>query len=242
MDDAGVSLGSALAWHQARGGVVPHLTSPYLSTNWSDEDISAELQRGNLGEVLVEHCSADRVCERAAQDLATGRIIGWFQGPGEVGKRALGARSILADPRSRGTLTRVNHIKQREEWRPLAPAILAENYCELMETEVVPPAARYMLVAQPVRAGMRRRISACVHVDGTARAQAVYEDDSPEFATLLRRFYELSGVPVLLNTSLNGPREPIVYRPGEALAVFLDSELDCLAIGSFYLTKHSPSS
>jgi carbamoyltransferase len=172
----------------------------------------------------------------AADALADGRLVGWFQGRMEFGPRALGARSILADPRPADAADRVNKkVKFREPWRPFAPAVLAEKADDWFEDAAASP---FMLLAFRARENVRARIPAVVHVDGTARVQTVGRDDGqPAFRRLLERFDERTGVPVVLNTSFNVRGEPIVRTPGEALACFDRSALDLLVLGDRVVEK-----
>ncbi|MDQ3036725.1 MAG: hypothetical protein M3Y87_30310, partial [Myxococcota bacterium] len=163
---------------------------------------------------------------------AAGEIAGWFQGRFEWGPRALGARSILADPRSAETRERVNRaIKFREPFRPFAPAVRDEDAARYFEIgERADHLAPYMLTVMPVRAEARALLPAITHVDGTARVQRVPKDDAPGLHRLLGAFEEESGVGVLLNTSMNLKDEPLVASPAEAYALLLRSALDFLVI------------
>jgi carbamoyltransferase len=171
---------------------------------------------------------------RAARDLAAGRIVGWFQGRFEMGPRALGNRSILADPRRAEIKDILNRrIKQREPFRPFAPAVLAERAHEFFEIDQPDP---FMTLAPRVRPDKRALIPAAVHVDGTGRIQTVARDSNPRYYALIAEFARLTGIPVLLNTSFNR-HEPIVAQPEEALACYLRTGIDTLVIGNFYTTN-----
>ncbi|MEV6983915.1 carbamoyltransferase C-terminal domain-containing protein [Sphaerisporangium sp. NPDC051017] len=168
------------------------------------------------------------IAATAAQLLADGAIIGWFTGGSELGPRALGQRSILADPRSIETKQALNdRIKKREPFRPFAPAVLAEHATDWFELAGPSP---YMLLAPAVRPGVAEKVPAVVHVDQTARVQTVHAAD------LLRHFHALTGIPMVLNTSFND-NEPIVESPADALATFQATELDALCIGDYLVTK-----
>jgi carbamoyltransferase len=160
--------------------------------------------------------------------VANGRVVGWFQGRAEVGPRALGARSMLGDPRRRATLVRLNQIKGREMWRPIAPSVLLRDWHEYFQDSRPDP---FMIVAARVRPEQRSRIPAVVHVDGSARPQSVDPATAPRFAALLEVFAARTGVAVLANTSFNLADEPIVNTPAQAIRTFQEGELDALAIG-----------
>jgi len=173
----------------------------------------------------------------ASQLLAAGAIVGWAQDRLEFGPRALGNRSILADPRSESMRDRVNSaVKFRQEFRPLAPAVLAEHADEYFE---IPAGAdlRHMTVAVPVRKARRHLIPAVVHLDGTARVQVVHRLSAPRFWSLLKSFHDRTGVPVLLNTSLNVRGQPIARSRADAVRVFDSSALDALVIGNNVLLR-----
>jgi carbamoyltransferase len=230
--DAGCALGAALhVWTevlgQARRSVMEHA---YLGPEWSDEEVAAEL-RG----VRAPYRHCDDIAGAVAELVADGKVVGWFQGRMEWGPRALGNRSIVADPRRPEMQERVNRcIKQRESFRPFAPAVLAARAGEWFETARASP---FMLLVVPVRAERRGAIPAVTHVDGTARVQTVDERHNPRFGALLRAFERRTGVPVLLNTSFNVQGEPIVCRPIEAVRCFYGSGMDALAIGRCLVVK-----
>jgi len=176
-----------------------------------------------------------RVAEETATLLAGGAVVGWFQGRSEFGPRALGNRSILADPRDPKMRDHVNaRVKHRQGFRPFAPAVLAERAHEIFEGEEESP---FMLLVKRVRPEMRAKVPAIVHVDGTARVQTVREADNPLFYALLRAFANKTGVPVLLNTSFNLRGEPIVETPIDAMECFLDSRLDALVLHDLIVRK-----
>ena len=178
---------------------------------------------------------SDRMVEVIASCLAEGNVVGWFQGRAEWGPRALGARSILADARDPAVKSRVNAaVKYRDEWRPFGPSITEEAAHEYLEDSIYAP---FMTMTFVVRQHQRSRIPAVVHVDGTTRPQIVRRSVAPLYHALLTRFGELTGVPVLLNTSFNLKGEPIVNSPLDALRTFYSSGLDLLAIGRFVIHK-----
>jgi carbamoyltransferase len=230
--DAGNALGAALwVWHQRlgrpRGETMSHA---YFGAAWTDQEQAAAL----TGQGLRIRQVSDPA-EEAARLLADGNLIGWFQGRAEVGPRALGARSILADPRRAETKDIVNaRVKRREAFRPFAPSVLDERGHEFFERYEPNP---FMLLVQPVRADRRAQIPAVTHVDGTARLQSVTARDNPLYHRLISRFAARTGIPVVLNTSFNLRGEPIVHRPAEAVADFLASDMDALFFGSLLATK-----
>ncbi|HRK17992.1 MAG TPA: carbamoyltransferase C-terminal domain-containing protein [Hyphomicrobiaceae bacterium] len=232
--DTGAPLGAAL-WHthQVRG--LPRsyeLTNAYLGASFKADDIEAAL--GAQG-IESEEMPDAALVGRVARDLSDGRIVGWYQGRFEMGPRALGNRSILADPRSaamRDTINRV--IKKRESFRPFAPAVPEERAAEFFEITQPDP---FMTLAPRVRPEKRSLIEAAVHVDGTGRIQTVSAKDNPLYHALLVEFGRLTGVPVLINTSFN-EQEPIVARPEEAIACFKRTDMDVLVLGNHYVSRH----
>jgi carbamoyltransferase len=234
--DAGNALGAALwVWHQqlghARGQAMTHA---YHGPAWTEREQAAAL----AGRGVRVRKVADPA-EEASRLLADGRIVGWFQGRAEVGPRALGARSILADPRKAETKDVVNaRVKRREAFRPFAPSVLDEHGPEFFEGYQPNP---FMLLVQPVRADRRDQIPAVTHVDGTARLQSVTAADNPTYHRLISRFAARTGVPVVLNTSFNLRGEPIVHRPAEAVADFLASDMDAVFLGSLLAEKPAPA-
>jgi carbamoyltransferase len=173
-----------------------------------------------------------------AGDLVSGKIVGWYQGRSELGPRALGNRSILADARDPATKDRLNaQIKRREPFRPLAPAVLEDRAAEFFEIEQSDP---FMTMAPIVRREKAHLIPSAVHVDGTARIQTVDRRSNPRFYALIEKFAELTGVPVILNTSFNR-QEPIVARPEEAISCYRRAGLDILVLGDFYVTGPEPT-
>ena len=234
-DDSGNSIGAAL-WAAHRGGdpvaVNGGQATPYLGTAHGDAEIRAALERFKLPCTVV-----DNPAEAAALLLAEGRIVGWFQGRMEFGQRALGARSILADPRRADMKDRINAaVKFREAFRPFAPAVLAEAVADYF---AAPAEARvpYMEKVFPVRTDKRDVIPAVVHADGTGRLQTVDAQAQPDFHALIRAFARLTGVPVVLNTSFNLNGEPIVESPADAVRTFMTSGLEALVIGRHLLRK-----
>ena len=228
--DAGAPLGSAL-WHQHQTLKLPRsfvLEHAAYGLAYSDAEIAAALDAAGIDyEVLDE----SGIIERTARDLAAGRVVGWFQGRFEMGPRALGNRSILADPRSAAMRDTINaKIKKREYFRPFAPAIPIERIGDFFDFDRADP---FMTMAPHARPDRAHLIAAGVHIDNTGRIQTVERRHNPRYYDLITRFGELTGVPVLLNTSFN-EQEPIVATPAEAIACYLRTGLDVLVLGSFY--------
>jgi carbamoyltransferase len=174
--------------------------------------------------------------------LTRGKVVGWFQGRFEWGPRALGNRSILADPRNPAMKDIVNaKIKFREPYRPFAPSVVAECATKYFELDQASPQypSRYMLYVTPVRTEHRTALPAITHVDGTARVQVVLREHNPLYYDLIERFGRATGVPVLLNTSFNLRGEPIVNTPENAFSTFSRSEMDCLVLGNFLIEKQA---
>lgn len=234
--DDGTALGAALyvqRLHQPNVSL-SKMGLPLWGPEYSDQAISALLRtREDCTSVLFD--SFDDLATHIARCLAQGQIVGWFQGRMEFGPRALGSRSILADPRNAGMRGRINQlVKKREEFRPFAPAVTAEGaaqFFELREGEESTHA--YMLVVAPVRTAYREQLPAITHVDGSARIQTVAKEDHPRFWRLLNEFGKISGMPILLNTSFNVRGQPIVRTPAEAIDTFLAAQIDMLVIGNY---------
>lgn len=231
--DAGTSIGAALYVRhqilgQPRSFVMRHV---YYGPAYSDVEIRRDLDAaGCTSHWLTE----DELVNRTSLQIADGKIVGWFQGRMEFGPRALGNRSILADPRRKDMKDLLNsRIKFREPFRPFCPSILAEKVGDYFENDYPSP---FMVMAYKIKSEKRNIIPAVTHGDGTGRLQTVEHDVNPKYYKLIRRFEDLTGVPVLLNTSFN-ENEPIVNTPAEAIDCFLRTQMDVLAIGSFILYK-----
>jgi carbamoyltransferase len=233
--DNGTALGAAYhAWHhglgQPRGFVMEH---GYWGPEFDDAHVDGLLtaQRSRLAQarcVAVSLSDEDDLCRWAAERLAAGRIVGWFQGRMEWGARALGNRSILADPRRADMREVINtRIKLRERFRPFASSILEETLDDYFVGAVADP---FMVQVYPVRPDKRAVIPAVTHVDGSGRLQTVSRTANPRYWTLIKAFEKVAGVPVVLNTSFN-ENEPIVHCPEEALDCFLRTNMDALVLG-----------
>ena len=230
--DDGVCLGAVLAPYMDNGGKLPShkMRHAYLGSASSDEEIDKALQTYKLRATRAADPAA-----AAAQMLANGKILGWFQGRMEFGPRALGARSILADPRDPEMTAKVNNaVKFREWWRPFAPSMLAEVADEYIESATDSP---FMILTAQVRPEKRTVIPSVTHVDGSARPQTVERDVNPLYWRLIREFGDRTGVPVVMNTSFNLRGEPIVCTPTDGIRTFFSSGMDALVIGSFVLEK-----
>ncbi len=235
--DAGGSLGAAYwAWNEVLNNErSPELKTAGLGKSWSHEDIG-EL----LTDLKITHVDlGDGLAESAAEEIANGKVIGWFQGGFEWGPRALGHRSILANPRDPDMQDRVNEkVKFRERFRPFAPSVLEgaeDRYFEIPEGADQP--IRWMLMVVPVKEDQRAAMPAITHVDGTARIHVVTEEANPEYHKLLVQLGEKTGHPIVLNTSFNLKGEPIVHSPVSALATFMRCGLDVLYLGSYRIDK-----
>lgn len=238
--DNGTALGAALeAWHQS--GARPagaRMEHSYWGTEYTAAEIDAVIRTSQVVDsgrcTVSRHDDEETLCRETATRIAAGDIVGWFQGRMEWGARALGNRSILADPRRRDMRDVINQkIKFRERFRPFAPSILAEAIDEYFVDAVHDP---FMLQVYPVRPDKREIIPAVTHVDGSGRLQSVSQISNPRYWALIRAFRDQTGVPVLLNTSFN-ENEPIVERPEQALDCFLRTDMDLLVMGPHMLRK-----
>lgn len=238
--DGGASTGAALyGYHgilrKPRNFVMEHA---YWGEEHSPADVYEFLTENNIPYELIEN--EDKLLERVADSIQNGKVIGWHQGRFEYGPRALGNRSILADPRSHEMKDIVNvKIKFREPFRPFAPSILVDRageYFDLEEPEKHYP-ARFMLYVTDVIEDKRAVLPAITHVDGTGRLQTVRQDTNPKYYKLIETFGDATGIPVLLNTSFNLKGEPVVNTPAEAFNSFSASGMDLLVLGNYLVTK-----
>jgi carbamoyltransferase len=235
-NDAGTSLGAALqVYHDLFPG------TEGAAFQMRDAYLGPEFNEAEILDVLEEYGVAYRTPVDLADEVATllseGHVVGWFQGRMEFGPRALGNRSLLADPRDPAMVQRMNRlVKHREDHRPFCPSVLAEDAKEWFVIQRDAISAQYMLMAYTVQEEKRGFIPAVVHVDGTSRIQTVDRDSNPRYHALITSFKSKTGVPLLLNTSFND-REPIVCTPEDAVKTFLRTEIDYLVIGDFVLRK-----
>ena len=223
--DAGTAIGAAYAGHYEVTGERPFepMEHAYLGPEWDDGQVEAALDRFGLKGERV-----DDVASEAASRLAQGDVVAWFQGRLEAGPRALGARSLVADPSNPAVAARLNEAKGREDWRPFAPSILADHEEQWFNRASRNP---FMLFVDSVRKERRDRVPAIVHADGTTRPQTVRVATAPRYHALISRFHEITGIPMVLNTSFNTADEPIVCSPADAVDSFLHLEADWLAMG-----------
>jgi carbamoyltransferase len=238
--DAGGAIGAAYSvWHEIDAARAPVMDHAYLGPAFSEAEIGALLAE-RAADVEAAACSARRVddeaelCALTADAIAAGQVVGWFQGRMEWGPRALGNRSILGDPRRTDMKDILNlKIKRRESFRPFAPSVLREAVPEWFELDGDVP---FMMQVYPIRAEQRARIPAVTHVDGSGRLQTVDRETNPRYHRLIERFRELTGVPMVLNTSFN-ENEPVVCRPEEALDCFLRTRMDLLVLGDWVVER-----
>jgi carbamoyltransferase len=228
--DAGTALGGALHLAQTFGEPITPMAGADLGRGFTDEEITRWLDDAH-----IRYERPRDVAAAAAEALAADAIVAWFQGRSEFGPRALGHRSLLAHPGHAGNLDRLNAVKGREQFRPVAPMVLVDRAAELFDRGPVP--SPYMLFVHDVVPQWRDRIPAVVHVDGTARIQTVDRDSEPLLARLLDRFAELTGLPTVVNTSLNTAGRPMVDDPRDALECFGSAPVDVLVLGPFLLRR-----
>ena len=225
-------------YHLQRG--VP-LISAYFGPDASEEEIHALID-WKKKEIADSGCTVayigdeEELSKRTAQAIADGQIVGWFQGRMEWGPRALGNRSILADPRNAAIKDVLNaKIKRRESFRPFAPSILRESVAEWFETDDDVP---FMMQVFQIRSKYRDMIPAVIHIDGTGRLQTVHKETNPRYYRLIEHFRDLTGIPLVLNTSFN-ENEPVVCYPEEALDCFLRTQMDLLVLENFFVERKS---
>ena len=230
--DSGTALGAAL-WIDAQLRKTSERKFEMTHAYWGPEYMDKEVEKF-LKWTKVRYRKLDNVAEETAKVLAENKIIGWYQGRMEFGPRALGSRSILASPISEDMQARLNDIKDREDFRPVAPVILEEDASEWFEGASYSP---FMLFVYNVKEDKADKIPAVRHVDGTSRIQTINKSQHPRYYELLTEFKKLTGVPVLVNTSFNTRGEPIVCTPRDAIECFWTSPFDALVINSFILEK-----
>ena len=240
--DGGGALGAALHfWHtglnQPKRVVMDHV---YWGADFDDNHIASAITTSGFS--AKQYNNDDELAQAAAERIASGKVIGWFQGRAEWGPRALGNRSILADPRKSGMKDIVNtKIKFREPFRPFAPSVLHNHTDEFFKISAKSSGylERFMLSVVPVREKHGDLIPAVNHM-GTARIQTVYESTNSKYSALISKFYEITGIPMVLNTSFNVRGEPVVNSPEDSLNTFKNSGLDSLVIGRYIIDKPKP--
>ena len=234
-DDSGVAIGACLLAHYRHGKaerVVEEVRNSNFGPSYVDEEILTIINKYKL-----TYDKPTELTKTVAQGLADGKLVGWFQGSMEFGHRALGYRSILADPRKEATKDKINAaVKYRESYRPFAPATLAEYAEDIFE---MPKGRKVMFMerAYDIKENWREKLGAVTHVDGSGRIQTVERDCNPLFHKLISDFYSLTEVPVLLNTSFNLNGEPVVMTPEHAIRTFYSCGLDWLVLGSYIIKK-----
>jgi carbamoyltransferase len=229
--DSGTALGAALRLARDLGDRVRAMPGADVGRSWDDDELETALRTAR-----VPYERPRDIAEAVAEVLARDGVVAWFQGASEYGPRALGRRSLLADPRNAANVERLNDVKGREQFRPVAPMVLEQRAAELFDGPLPSP---YMLFTHRVRDGWRERIPAVVHVDGTARIQTVSPLREPLVAAMLGAFERRTGVPVVVNTSLNTAGRPMVDDPRDALECFGSAPVDALALGPFLV--HRPA-
>jgi carbamoyltransferase len=228
--DAGTALGAALYVGARLDLPRPRGNYVYLGPQFEEDEIEPALRRSGLS-----YSRPADIARHTAERIAAGDIVGWFQGRVECGPRALGNRSILADPRSHESKPRLNEkVKHREPFRPFAPSVLAERAGDYFASDYPSPV---MLLVYDVLEHRRAEVPAITHVDGTARVQTVRREENPLYWQMIRCFDELTGLPMVVNTSFNDNDEPIVCSPDDALRCFVKTDLDGLAIGPFWVER-----
>jgi carbamoyltransferase len=231
--DAGTALGAALHVARSLGDPVSPVATAALGREWDDDDLAAW-----LADADVAYERPSDVAEAVAEVLAANGVVAWFQGRSEYGPRALGHRSLLAHPGHPDNLERLNRVKGREQFRPVAPMVLANRATDVFEGVLPSP---FMLFTHRVRPAWRDLIPAVIHVDGTARVQTVDASDEPLVAAMLEAFARRTGLPVVVNTSLNTAGRPMVDDPRDALECFGSAPVDALAIGPFLVRRRAPA-
>jgi carbamoyltransferase len=236
-EDSGAAIGAAYyaLWKVARQGSCRRMAHDACGQPYSSSAISAAV-KGARGIRSVP--SADPISD-AADLLCQGKIVGWFDGCSEIGPRALGQRSILCDPRRISHKDVLNHkVKKRESFRPFAPSILSEKVADWFELDGTNPDSPFMLRVCKFRSDKKELVPAVVHVDGTGRLQTLTKEMNGNFYELVQRFYQKTGVPLVLNTSFNVAGYPIVETPADAIACLTETELDCCVFEDQIVFKH----
>ena len=233
-DDSGNAIGAAL---YLRNNVlkikksIPNLKNPYLGNSYNDNEIESELKKYKLNYKKISEPP-----KIAAKLIFENNIIGWFQGKSEFGQRALGNRSILANPLQKNIKIKLNKvIKYRENFRPFAPSILVEKFSNFFVSKKKD--IQYMEKIYFLKKKFKKDLSAIIHVDGSARVQTVSKKFNENFYNLIKEFEKLTNVPIIINTSFNVKNEPIVNSPKDAIRTFYNSGLDKLIIGKFLISK-----
>lgn len=242
-NDAGCSIGAALALAHTLNPPKqppPRLSAPDFGRAYRDREIAEAISSYDL---TPQKLMPNELAERVASDLAGNKVVAWFRGKDEFGPRALGRRSFMANPTHRENLGRLNLIKGREMWRPLAPSILEEHAETVLSGSMESGLHRYMLGVATIKPEWRRRVPAVVHIDFTCRPHFVRQEQDGLYWQVITKFYEKTGVPLICNTSLNVAGQPLVHRPEEVLEIFVSQDdVQTLVIEGFYFTKETVSS
>jgi carbamoyltransferase len=231
--DSGTALGGAMYVAHQLGDDVQPMGTAALGRSWSDDELERWLQVAQ-----VPYTRPDDIAEEVAQVLADDGVVAWFQGRAEYGPRALGHRSLLAHPGHAENLERMNDVKGREQFRPVAPMVLAERAHDVFTGPIPSP---YMLFTHGVKPAWKDRIPVVTHVDGSARVQTVDAADEPLVHRMIAKFAQKTGIPVVVNTSLNTAGRPIVDDPRDALECFGSGPIDLLALGPFAVRRPTPT-
>ena len=230
-NDAGTSLGAALEIAYKNGIKIKKIENSYFGPSYTSEEIKSAL-REYKNRTNIEHFND--IEGKTAELLSGGNIIGWFQGNMEFGPRALGNRSILADPRNPKIKYKVNRLKGREEWQPLAPAVLENKMRHYFESHYK---SQFMSLVFKIKEEKVNDVPAIAHIDKSARVQTVNRDINPRFCKLIKEFEKITGTSLLLNTSFNSNAQPIVCSPKDAIETFLNMGLEYLIIGNYLITR-----
>ena len=235
--DDGTSLGAAMMM-AAQKDKIEKQGLPYYGPDYIEADVVKAFQAfSKEGMSNCQHKDIDAAAKRAAELIAEGKVLSLYQGRMEFGPRALGNRSILADPRDPEMRDRVNAaVKMREGFRPFAPVVLEDKMYDIFEVER-DDAYRYMLVTLPVKEAYRDQLPAITHVDGSARLQTISCEENPLYYKIIQYFYELTKIPVLLNTSFNVKGQVIVHTPQEAIDTFWNTGIDSVFLGCYEMSK-----
>jgi carbamoyltransferase len=229
--DAGTALGAAMYVAHSRGDDVERMHTAALGRAWTDDELQVWLETAE-----VPYEKPGDIADAVAEVIAANGVVAWFQGRSEFGPRALGHRSLLAHPGHKSNLERMNNVKGREQFRPVAPMVLAERFNEIFEGPYPSP---HMLFTHRIREPWHHKLAAVRHVDGSARAQSVHREDEPLVARMLEAMEQRTGLPVVINTSLNTAGRPMVDDPRDALECFGSGPVDVLALGPFLVRRSS---
>ncbi len=231
--DSGTALGAALITYSEKTGLRPPFVMKHAY--WGPEYNDAQIEEAIKGFHDLPFKKCNNIYIETAKLIKDGKIVGWFQGRSEIGPRALGNRSILANPALPGIKDQVNkNVKHREPWRPFAPSILEEKIDRYISPAKKSP---FMILAFSTLEAHREELVSAAHIDGTIRPQTVSKETNPRYWQLIKSFEDLTGIPAVLNTSYNLDSEPIVNSPQEALDTFLRCDMDAVAIGDFLVWK-----